>query len=172
MGTMLRCLFLLVVLAAAIAGGLALVHGPQHAPPSHDKPRIVSLAPNVTEILFALGLGENIVGVTDLCDYPPEAKSIKRVSGFGTPNIETLLAVSPDIVIACGLEKPEVLAALQRLRRPRGGRAAQWFDSRLSRVVRRYPRDRRGDGPHCRGRGAGRAHGDQAASRRGARSCD
>ena len=76
--------------------------------------RIVSLAPSVTEILFALDLGDHIVGVTDQCNYPPAAKDIERVSGFGTPNVEKLLALGPDMVIACGLEKPEFTEALRQ----------------------------------------------------------
>jgi iron complex transport system substrate-binding protein len=114
MGTTLRYLLVLVVVAVAAAGAISLLHGPHALPSLHDKLRIVSLAPSVTEILFALGLAENIVGTTDSCDYPPEAKSIRHVSGFGTPNVETLLSVSPDMVIACGLEKPDILAVLRQ----------------------------------------------------------
>ena len=76
--------------------------------------RIVSLAPNVTEILFALDLGDQIVGVTDQCNYPPAAKAIERVSGFGMPNVEKLLALGPDMVVACGLEKPELAEVLRQ----------------------------------------------------------
>ena len=79
-----------------------------------EKPRIVSLAPSVTEILFALDLGDHIVGVTDQCNFPPAAKGIERVSGFGTPNVEKLLALGPDLVIACGLEKPECAEVLRQ----------------------------------------------------------
>ena len=86
----------------------------QTRPQPTGKLRIVSLAPNVTEILFALGLGDQIVGVTDQCDYPPAAMKIERVSGFGTPNVEKLLALGPDIVISCGLEKPELAEVLRR----------------------------------------------------------
>lgn len=114
MGTTLRYLAVPVVVVAVATGAFALLHGRHQVPPAQGKLRIVSLAPNVTEILFALGLGENIVGATDRCDYPPAARSIPRVSGFGTPNIETLLALAPDIVVACGLEKPETLAVLRQ----------------------------------------------------------
>ena len=90
------------------------MHGPRdNKPQPQDKLRIVSLAPNVTEILFALDLGNQIVGATDQCNYPPAAKQIERVSGFGTPNVEKLLALGPDVVIACGLEKPELTTLLQ-----------------------------------------------------------
>src|SRR5947209_8543882 len=105
----------IVILVAGAAAAIALLRG-ERTPPRlpQGKMRIVSLAPNVTEVLFALGLGDQIVGATDRCDYPPEALKIERVSGFGTPSIEKLLAVAPDRVIACGLEKPEVAAALRQ----------------------------------------------------------
>ncbi len=62
--------------------------------------RIVSIAPSNTEILFALGLGDKIVGVTDYCDYPEEAKSKPKVGGFYNPSIETIVSLEPDIVFA------------------------------------------------------------------------
>ncbi|MGW8257511.1 MAG: helical backbone metal receptor, partial [Thermoguttaceae bacterium] len=60
--------------------------------------RIVSMAPSLTESLYALGLGERLVGVTRYCDYPPEAKKLPRVGGFLDPNFEAILALKPDIV--------------------------------------------------------------------------
>lgn len=62
--------------------------------------RIVSLAPSVTEILFALGLGERVVGVTDYCDYPPAAAAKPRIGGFINPSLEAILVQRPDLVIA------------------------------------------------------------------------
>jgi len=61
--------------------------------------RIVSLKPNLTEILFALGLGDKLVGVTTYCDYPPEAKKIDKVSDYLQPDIEKLVAKKPDLII-------------------------------------------------------------------------
>jgi iron complex transport system substrate-binding protein len=112
---MTRLRVILVVVVAAAAAALALRRG-AHEPPARnpDQPGIVSLAPNVTEILFALGLGDRVVGVTDACDYPAAAKGIERVSGFGRPNVEKLLALRPGLVIACGLEKPEEMETLRR----------------------------------------------------------
>ena len=62
--------------------------------------RIVSLAPSNTEILFALGLGNKIVGVTDYCNYPEEAKKKQKVGGYSTVNIERVLTLNPDLVVA------------------------------------------------------------------------
>jgi iron complex transport system substrate-binding protein len=62
--------------------------------------RIVSLAPNITETLFALGLGPRIVGVTRYCDYPPEAGNIEKVGGLVDPSLEKIQFLQPDLVIA------------------------------------------------------------------------
>jgi len=62
--------------------------------------RIVSLGPNLTETLFALGLGDRVVGVTDFCDYPPEATTREHVGGPVTPNLEKIAQLRPDLVLA------------------------------------------------------------------------
>ena len=62
--------------------------------------RIVSLAPSVTETLFALGLGDRVVGDTNYCDYPAEAKSKTRIGGPVDPSLETIAALHPDLVVA------------------------------------------------------------------------
>lgn len=64
-------------------------------PPS----RIISLAPSSTEILFALKLNDKIVGVTDFCDYPREAKIKEKVGGFSNPNVEKIISLNPDLVV-------------------------------------------------------------------------
>jgi iron complex transport system substrate-binding protein len=66
------------------------------APPK----RIISLAPNITEVLFGLGLGERIIGVTRYCDFPPEALKKEKIGGFLDPDIERIKALAPDVVVA------------------------------------------------------------------------
>jgi len=61
--------------------------------------RIVSLAPNITEILYDLGLGDRIVAVTSFCDYPPQAEAKVRIGGMANPSLETIVALRPDIVV-------------------------------------------------------------------------
>ena len=61
--------------------------------------RIVSLAPSVTETLFALGLGDKVVGVTAFCDFPPEAREKQSVGMPVTPNLEILIELRPDVII-------------------------------------------------------------------------
>jgi iron complex transport system substrate-binding protein len=58
------------------------------------------MAPNITEILFALGLGGRVVGVTRFCDWPPEAKAIPKIGGLVDPNVEIIRSLDPDLVIA------------------------------------------------------------------------
>ena len=105
------------VLFLCAAGGIVALRGLRRAPLDHavhGRPRIVSLAPSVTEIVFALGGGDSLVGATDRCDYPPEARKIARIGGYGAPNVETLLALHPDLVIAVGIEREEVADVLRR----------------------------------------------------------
>lgn len=80
--------------------------------------RIVSLAPSVTEILFAIGLHEQIVGVSDFCDYPPEAKQKAKV-GYSHPNIEVIVTLQPDLVLAPrAFLQADLLAKLEQLKIP------------------------------------------------------
>ena len=74
--------------------------------------RIVSLSPAITEILFELGLGEQLVGVSEYSDYPPEAELIPRVGGYGEPNIELILRSRPELVITQRIS-PENIRQLQ-----------------------------------------------------------
>lgn len=64
--------------------------------------RIVSLAPSVTETLFALGAGPEVVGVSQYCDYPPQVRDLPRVGSFLTPNLEAIIALRPTLIV--GLE--------------------------------------------------------------------
>ncbi len=67
--------------------------------PEGNYQRIVSLTPSVTEILFALGAGDRLVGVTSWCNHPAEASRIARVGDFIKPNIEAILSLDPDLVV-------------------------------------------------------------------------
>jgi iron complex transport system substrate-binding protein len=65
------------------------------APPE----RIVSTAPSITELLYALGLGNRVVGVTRFCRYPPEAQLKPKIGDYTAPNLEAIAALRPDLVI-------------------------------------------------------------------------
>jgi len=75
--------------------------------------RIVSTAPSVTEILFALGAGDQVVGDTLYCNYPEAAKSKPKIGGYATPSIELILALNPDLVFVNDTQT-NVVAALRQ----------------------------------------------------------
>ena len=79
--------------------------------------RVVSLAPSNTEILFAVGAGEQVVGVTEFCDYPPEAQRLPRVGGMvpGTVSVERIVALRPELVLSVGGLQQPLVQTLQRL---------------------------------------------------------
>jgi iron complex transport system substrate-binding protein len=82
-----------------------------HAEPA----RIVSLAPANTEILFALGLGNKVVGVTSYDDYPSQVASITKVGDFAGPNIEAVAAAKPDLILATSGVQADVVKKLESL---------------------------------------------------------
>ena len=79
--------------------------------------RIVSLSPAVTEILFAIGAGDHVVGVTQYCDYPPEAKTRTSIGGFSgaTMSIEQIRVLEPDLVILSADMHARIVALLDEL---------------------------------------------------------
>jgi len=80
--------------------------------------RIVSLAPSITEILFAIGLDEEIVGVTDFCNYPSAALNKPKVA-YSKPNLEALVALEPQLVLAPpSFLRADLLAKLEQLKIP------------------------------------------------------
>ncbi len=84
-------------------------------PKAAPKVRYISLAPSTTEILFALGLDEEIVGVSSYCNYPQKAQSKEKVGTFSQPNIEKILALKPDYIFCTGLEQAQAVLTLRRL---------------------------------------------------------
>lgn len=70
--------------------------------------RIVSLAPSNTEMLFALGLGDYVVGVSEYCSYPDEALEKQKAGSFAKPNIEKIVALNPHLVVAVPLQDEEL----------------------------------------------------------------
>ena len=82
--------------------------------------RIISLSPAVTEILFAIGAGDRVVGVTNYCDYPPEAKTRKSVGGFSgaTVSMEQIRALEPDLVILSADMHSRIVSLLDELAIP------------------------------------------------------
>ncbi|MDZ7619631.1 MAG: helical backbone metal receptor, partial [Patescibacteria group bacterium] len=73
--------------------------GPPHRLIGQVPSRIVSMAPSITETLFALGLGGRVVGVTRFCSFPAEVAELPRVGGHLDPNLEAILRLRPDLVV-------------------------------------------------------------------------
>lgn len=106
----------LVLISVGLFGtGLLIVIARQdqdtHAATLPAQPdRIVSLAPNLTEILFALGLGEKVVAVSSDSDFPPAAAEKTKVGTFWQPNLEAVIASKPDLVITLWFEQQRSVA--------------------------------------------------------------
>lgn len=77
--------------------------------------RIVSLSPAMTEVIFALGADDKLVGVTTFCDYPPQANEKQKVGDFSNPSIERIIALKPDIVIINLPEQSRIKKQLDQL---------------------------------------------------------
>lgn len=78
--------------------------------------KIVSLAPSNTEILYAINAGDQIVGRDDLSDYPEDAKTIQSIGGsMGKLNLEAIVTLKPDLVLAAGIISPEQIKSLEDL---------------------------------------------------------
>lgn len=87
------------------------------APDASQQHGIVTFGPNLTETVFALGQGDRIVGVTTFCDYPPEARSKRRVGGYLDPDLEAITALAPELIILPGkMETLTELATQNRFR--------------------------------------------------------
>lgn len=99
-----RCVLTVLFLFFAFAapgGGTVFTDGLGRNVDLPEPPRrIVSLAPNLTEVLFELGLADRIVGVTTYCDFPDEAKEKPKIGGFINFSLEKLVSLKPDLVLA------------------------------------------------------------------------
>src|SRR5437867_11549444 len=92
--------------------------------------RVVSLAPSVTEILFAVGLDAEVAGVTTFCEYPAQGKTRPKV-GAAIPNLEVILGLKPGLVVGTDAIRPDVLAKLEQLKSPVFVRSAKSLERAL-----------------------------------------
>ena len=115
---LLATLVLWIILGYALAQGQRTDPAPQQRDTSGDL-RIVSMAPNLTEVLCALELEDALVGVTTDSDYPPAAAAKPTVGTFWQPNIEAIIALKPDLVVTLGFQQQKSLVdRLQRMGYP------------------------------------------------------
>lgn len=117
--TLLAALMLAACAPAALpteAAGIALTDGLGRAVKLESAAqRIVSLAPSNTEILFALGAGDKVVGRDEISDYPAEVLSLPTVGGWSGFSAEAIVALKPDLVLAAEINTPELVAELEGL---------------------------------------------------------
>jgi iron complex transport system substrate-binding protein len=95
-----------------------------------DRPlRLVSLAPSITETVYALGRGDWLVGVTTVCDYPASARALPKVGGIAAPNLEQIVRLRPDLVLATAEGNArDLLDRLERLGLPTFALQANRYD--------------------------------------------
>lgn len=115
----MRVLTVAAIVILVLAGTAALkgiLNAPPPAPEAAPKDcgRLISLSPGITETLFALGLGERVVGVTRFCRYPPQAATLPQVGGLLDPNYEAMVALRPDLALLTPYHQTHQ-SALQRL---------------------------------------------------------
>jgi len=91
--------FVAIVFVASFGAKALLTPAPRESSATGVPSRIISLAPSITEILFALGVGDRVVGVTRFCDHPPEAATRHKVGGYYDPNYEAIVALDADLVV-------------------------------------------------------------------------
>jgi iron complex transport system substrate-binding protein len=101
-----------------------------------DVRRVVSVAPNLTETIYALGLEEKLVGDTDYCDTPPAAKLKPHVGGPMNPNLESIVALHPDLVLASAINQWDTEHALEHLGIPVYGSDPQTVEGMLASTQR------------------------------------
>jgi iron complex transport system substrate-binding protein len=77
--------------------------------------RIISLAPSNTELVYALGLEDKLIGVTTYCNFPPAVKNKPKVADFSKVDIEKIVSLQPDLVLAGNIHKDETIPALEKL---------------------------------------------------------
>src|ERR1700730_2800375 len=108
---------------------------PIRIPPSIH--RVVSLAPNLTETIYALGLQDRLVGDTDYCDFPPEAEQKTKVGGAVNPSLEAIAALHPDLVLVTkNLNRLETVQALADIGIPSYATNPQTVEAIIASIAR------------------------------------
>lgn len=108
-------MYRLVARLSVLLVGLVILPACTDRAPETSQQRVVSLVPSVTEILFALGAEENLVGVTTFCDYPEEARLKQKVGDFSNPSVERILGLDPGLVFATAPEQLRIAEELEDL---------------------------------------------------------
>ncbi|MBL6957026.1 MAG: cobalamin-binding protein [Chlorobium phaeobacteroides] len=106
---------LLFILLYASLFGCTEAENRQTTQPDSDKPKIVSLAPSITEMIYAIGAEKQLIGRTSACDWPKGVEKIQVVGAFGKPSLEVLASLSPDLVLDTDLADENVGSKITEL---------------------------------------------------------
>jgi len=126
-------LLLTLLAAASVASARTVTDqtGRQVSLPDHPR-RLISIAPSITETLFEMGLGDRLVGDTDYCDYPPQARALPHVGAMLNPSMEKIVALKPDLVLGTDeANRRETADQLEHLGIPLYGVTAHTVDGTL-----------------------------------------
>lgn len=102
-----KVLWLLPLLFAVLFG--------THQARADEARRIISLAPHITEMLFAIGAGDQVIAVDNASDYPPAATTLPKVANYRSLNMEQILALEPDLIVAWGNAQQQMVQPLEQL---------------------------------------------------------
>ncbi len=114
MKRIITLIFLVASVAMAVAVAVVLFHQtPAHPTTQPTALRIISLSPAMTEALYEMGLGDRLVGVSQACNYPPEATKLPQVGSLGMTNMETMLSLAPTMVVTTDFERDDTMQAIR-----------------------------------------------------------
>ena len=108
-------LSLLVLLLLTSMTGCSTRTDTESAESGTKLPTIISLAPSITEMVYAVGAGDQLIGRTSACDYPAEVEEVQVVGAFGRPSLEMLLSLSPDIILDADLADEQMGQKIEEL---------------------------------------------------------
>ena len=110
-----KLLVLFVITITAFLAGCSKTVPSKKTARSSNKPTIVSLAPSITEMIYAVGAGDQLIGRTSACDWPAEVGKVQVVGAFGKPSLEMLTGISPDLVLDTDLADENIGAKITEL---------------------------------------------------------
>ncbi|HED30867.1 MAG TPA: cobalamin-binding protein [Prosthecochloris aestuarii] len=110
-----RPYLVLLILLVTLLAGCGENRKTKEQVQDRQKPSIVSLAPSITEMVYAIGAGDQLVGRTSACDYPAEAEAVQVVGTFGRPSLEMLAGISPGLVLDTDLANEETARRIEEL---------------------------------------------------------
>ncbi|MFH1441722.1 MAG: cobalamin-binding protein [Candidatus Omnitrophota bacterium] len=113
---MLSKKYIFIVIFSLLCSQVKQAYADYKNQPITESLRIISLAPSTTEILFALGLEKEIIGISSLCNYPQQTKHKEKIGTFSCPDIEKIIFLKPDLIFCTGLKQSVIAQKLKELK--------------------------------------------------------